>query len=747
MILAAPLLPFNTPWLLVGALAMAIPFVLHLLSSVRAKDVYFPTLRFLKMSMEKTARRRRVQHWLLLLIRAALLLLLAIAVAEPITRAFGGWSKDKQSMIVILDNSYSMGTGTGNATRFTQAKTQARALLKGEDNPHTKGAVLNTNGPSPAGAMTNDWVALERAVGNAPLSGGRAPLLQKIRQAAQLLDAHDAISQKSIYVFSDLQRVSFEEIAAAENLIGKKNIHVMIVNTAPRAGTNMGISKIEVGGRRIVNSVTETTATIVNSSPGDREVMVGLRIEGKQVVTPRKIALTAAGKDGCVATVRFLTSAGQTAGTKTGDMFLCDEENKPFKDDLELDNVRRFCVTVGGRAKALILRGRIAEGADAATDASTMLRLATNPWEGRADAPWSITPRLIDATDFKPQDLVGIDAVFATNVPAFTPAQASAIEGFLYNGGTVMLFLGPDVDANAYNKAFSPDVLPGKILQTVGQVGPDADAVGVVTVDVADPYLKGLFKERDDYLSPLVRRYFRMDRTGRGSTVLMGLANRDPLMLTKKVGRGRITVCGTAASGQWSNFLGSGANVIVSMVIRACLLAPRNQDQMDSYLWGAQVPIRPKGTKRGNVKVTLPAKQDSKQKTATLILNPRGQATFTDTRQIGIYHWQVTGPDADKPGNKGSFAVNPSGSESDIEGYSTDALRSALVDAKRKNIYVGSTVSEVRAAAVSDAQPTEWWDLVCIVVILLLIVEALVANRHEKTTPIQLDAASKVAEA
>jgi hypothetical protein len=595
--------------------------------------------------------------------------------------------------------------------------------------------------------MTSDWAALGRAVRDAPLSAGRAGLLQKIRQAAQLLDAHDEVSQKSIYVFSDLQRVSFEEIAAAESLIGKKNIHVMIVGASPPAGGNIAISEIKLGGRRIVNSVIETTATVVNSSPGDREVSVGLRVQGKPAAGPRKITLAGAGKDGSVATVRFLTSAGPTAGAKTGEMFLCNEDSTPFKDDLELDNVRRFCMTVGGRAKALILRGRLAEGATPATDASTLLRIATDPWEGRADAPWSIAPRLIDAGAFQGRDLIGIDALFAANVPAFTPAQASAVAAFLSNGGTVMLFLGPDVDAEAYNKAFGTAVLPGKILQAVGQVGPDADAVGLAAVDIADPYLKGLFKERSDYLSPLVRRYFRMDRTGYGSTVLMGLANRDPLMLTRRVGRGRITVCATAASGQWSNFLGSGANVIVSMVIRACLLAPRGQGAPDGYLWGAQVPIRPKGAKRGSVKVTLPVKQGPKHKAVTLSLGAGGQATFTDTERIGIYHWRVTGSQADKPGNTGSFAVNPSGAESDLNGYNAAEFRSVLSKAGHKKVYVGSTLKEVNAAAVADAQPTEWWDVVCIAVILLLIVEALVANRHRKTTPIHLETPAPAAEA
>ncbi|MCP4375672.1 MAG: hypothetical protein GY794_05795, partial [bacterium] len=476
----------------------------------------------------------------------------------------------------------------------------------------------------------------------------------------------------------------------------------------------------------------EATATIANSSPGDHEAWVGMRIDGKLAGQPRKITLAGAGKDGSVATIRFPMPTGPGAGAKTGEIFLCDELYKPFQDDLELDNTRRFCVDVGGRVKVLILQGQ-------ATAGSTLLKIATDPWEGREDTPWSISPRVVNATDFKPRDLIGIDAVFAANVPKFTPPQAAALAELLSSGGTLMLFLGPNVEPEQYNRVFGADILPGKILQAVGQVGPDADAVGVTTVDTADPYLKGLFKERSDYLSPLVKRYFRMDRTGRGSTVLMGLANRDPLMLTKRIGQGRITVCATAVSGQWSNFMGSGANVIVSMVIRACLLAPRDTSPADSYLWGAQVPISPKGTKRGSIKVTLPPTRGSEQKTVTLNLNPRGQATFTNTEQTGIYHWQSTGADANKPGNSGSFAINPNGSESDLRGYSTAEFRNMISKSGLKGVYVGQTLRDVTAVAVSDAQPAEWWDVVCIIVILLLVVEALVANRGGKTTSVHLD--------
>src|ERR1035437_3631203 len=98
---------FVAPLLLLGLLAALIPWVLHLLSSVRAQEVFFPTLRFLKLSMEKTARRRRIQHWLLLAVRTLLLALLCLAVAQPITAAVGGWMGfNKSAAVLVVDNSY-----------------------------------------------------------------------------------------------------------------------------------------------------------------------------------------------------------------------------------------------------------------------------------------------------------------------------------------------------------------------------------------------------------------------------------------------------------------------------------------------------------------------------------------------------------------------------------------------------------------------------------------------------------------
>jgi hypothetical protein len=72
--------------MLAGTLAAAIPVALHLLNRIRSPVVAFPTLRFLRITAEKTSRRRQVQQYLLLLVRMAVFAMIAMAISRPLIR-------------------------------------------------------------------------------------------------------------------------------------------------------------------------------------------------------------------------------------------------------------------------------------------------------------------------------------------------------------------------------------------------------------------------------------------------------------------------------------------------------------------------------------------------------------------------------------------------------------------------------------------------------------------------------------
>src|SRR5271156_3148947 len=74
---------FLTPFMLLGALAAAIPVAIHLFFRTRYRTVPWAAMKFLLTSVEQTSRRLKFQEYLLMLTRVAVLVFLALALAKP----------------------------------------------------------------------------------------------------------------------------------------------------------------------------------------------------------------------------------------------------------------------------------------------------------------------------------------------------------------------------------------------------------------------------------------------------------------------------------------------------------------------------------------------------------------------------------------------------------------------------------------------------------------------------------------
>ena len=545
MTLALEFGPGNSSvWLLTGLVATFIPFVLHLLSSVRAQEIFFPTLRFLRKSMEKTARRRRIQQWLLLLLRAALLALLCLSVAEPISKASGGWLAGKGYVgAVILDNSLSMAAEEPAGSRFAQAKSAANSLLHSEKTKPSRAAVFLSNGGRAPASLTDKFGPLRDEVIKSKVLADRAPMLTHVERAIELLEA-ESEPKKSVFLFTDLQRVSFGDLVFAQDLARHKDIHMLVVNTASDEVNNVGVSRVEVEGQRVVNSYLTFTATLVNSSRTDKVVDVGLRVEGRPAAPPIRKTLRATASDGppSTATVQFRYRFAQ-AREYTGEVYI--EQS----DQLKADNVRRVHVNVGGPVEALVVRGQSDQVGSLGTDPVMMLNIALDPY-GDPTAPWPIKSEIKDAEQFASTELAGKDIVFFCEVLNFSKGQADAVTDFARDGGTVVFFLGPDIEPANYNRRFlpptaesdadaadAPDLLPGRVTTPVGELGPEAKSQFVAEIKLTNPYFKGLYEAKGEagYRSVQVQRYFRLKRTASGASLLT-LDNGDDLVLQKSFG-------------------------------------------------------------------------------------------------------------------------------------------------------------------------------------------------------------------
>src|SRR5512145_2716535 len=103
---------FLYPAFLVGALAIAIPIVLHLLRRDVAPEVPFTAVRLLRRSPIQQSKRRRLRDLVLLAARVAALLLLAAAFARPYVPS----ASSLGTRVIAIDRSYSM-SGPGQFAR------------------------------------------------------------------------------------------------------------------------------------------------------------------------------------------------------------------------------------------------------------------------------------------------------------------------------------------------------------------------------------------------------------------------------------------------------------------------------------------------------------------------------------------------------------------------------------------------------------------------------------------------------
>jgi hypothetical protein len=93
----------------IGAGAVSVPIIIHLLNKRKFERVVWGAMRFLKISVEQNQRRLQIEDMLLLVLRCLLLFLLGMALARPTLRSFagGGWfGQAKVTAVVQLDNSY-----------------------------------------------------------------------------------------------------------------------------------------------------------------------------------------------------------------------------------------------------------------------------------------------------------------------------------------------------------------------------------------------------------------------------------------------------------------------------------------------------------------------------------------------------------------------------------------------------------------------------------------------------------------
>ena len=464
---------FLSPLFLVGLGALAVPIIVHLLHSTKAQTIRFSTIRFLKNCQRRAARRTRLKQLLLMALRMLLLALIILGLAKPVIH------QDKRSivggnvttaMILIIDNSYSMGFREQGDTRFDLAKDAASNLLdslkKGDE---AAVFVVNDKVERYIKELTADIDNVKLSIDRIKLSSHGTEIAPALSEAYNLIRASDK-SRKEIHLLTDLQQHSWEKLLQRNFIKNEKEPkpRLYISSFGKPKTQNAYIRSVSVAGSSAAGSGigSKILAEVESVGAGSPENVIVLSINGEK---KEQAAFTV--RPGSPAQVPI-----EVEFDKPG-TFRC---SLALKDDgLRIDDTFEFNLSIDDRVTVLVVDGD-PSGVPALSE-TFYLGAALNPsvYTGfRAGS--EIEPTTISADQLAATNLDPYRCVILCNVSNLNGDQLVKMESFLNTGGSVIIFAGDKLDAAACNKwSFMPAALKGveggverKDFLSLGRVSP-----------------------------------------------------------------------------------------------------------------------------------------------------------------------------------------------------------------------------------------------------------------------------------
>ncbi len=634
-----------------GLAALAVPLWLHRTNQRAPAEATVASLMLMREAEEPVRQRRALAHKVLLALRLALLALVVFAFAQPVLeRAAVGSDEDggAAARLIVVDGSLSM---RGNGV-WPQAMATARRL-------RDEGA-----GPVRFALATDTLTLVD---GLADLQPGWARF-----DFADLPGALDALALAlpevpggwRAHVISDFQASAvperFNALIGAEGFVQGVRLHA-----AGEAGESWAVESVRVVGERVQAVVAsfsdrqrELAVTLANAS----EVSAGGNAADSQTV---RIAVPA----GTHRQVEFPLPAPERAPT-AWQVSIADADDALAQDDARLFVRPGTAAAVVG---VLAPHGGAAlqflEAALAASPATRSVALQEDSWPSR------------------------LAAVVALDPGQLSTAQQRRLRRHVDEGGGVLLLTGPATQRHG--------ALP--LTGAALHANPAATTRRVLPVAAGHPLAEGAWDE------VTVTRSLALPSTP-AETILSlvpsaaatGDVSGEPLLVEKRVGRGRMLVLLTALNRDWSNLVLRPA--FVTLVHGAIDYLAREKPLLATV--GEPVAI-------GGVAVQLFDQTGARVPGLQQGINAAGRALRVE--QPGVYT-------ARSPGTETLLAVNVDARESDPRPVSADFL------ARWQAALAPRTAPNTPAGEDSPPSTTPLAGALLLLALLLLLAESVAAN-------------------
>ena len=457
---------FLSPLYLIGLPAALIPLIIHLSRSRRTKKMRFSTTRFFTDQFLRSYRMSRLKELFLLACRMALFAVLAMALAKPLVMPKGSGALaggGPRTVVLVLDDSASMGYAENGVTLFRRAQEAATTVLRSLGPNDTASVVLagrKAAGPEVLFAEpTADHDEVQRAIDRAKVSLLGADLTGAIKKAEELAAGGRAAGlAASVYVFSDLQESGWDMPSSDTVRADALDVSFFFIGVRPKAPpANRAVTAVRYAATRPRVGVPFAVRPLLALGNDDgKDVNVRLYLDGARV-GEQKVERLPGGK---WAAPRFYHTF-QAGGWHGGHVEIDD-------DALPADNKRYFAVEVPETTETTpILAVNGAPSNVPHQDELFFLRIAlTATPEGQRE-PFRI--QAVGPSEVAGAELSKFPLVVLANVERMSDNAVEKLEDYVGEGGKLLVFLGDKVNADFYNETLAGanrrngGLLPGRI--------------------------------------------------------------------------------------------------------------------------------------------------------------------------------------------------------------------------------------------------------------------------------------------
>jgi hypothetical protein len=718
------MMTFLSPILIWGTLLGSIPIIIHLLNRRRFRRVEWAPMRYLKLTIQRNRRRIQLEQLLLLLLRISLLVLLFFFLARPLLNPTGleQWlgTGGRTSLIVVVDDSLSMGYAEAGAPAFQRARETAAALLAAA-RPLDRCTLLSTSAArNPVlheveGARQSDFSAMALSL---PLSATHAAW-------PSVLEAVDQVLQSCVYptrqltIITDLRKAGWERgFSAISRKWSDEKVRVRIVDVGAESVTNVAFLALVPLDRTILaGAESRWEALIRNDSPralsGAKAV---LKVDDKPTeirlpeIAPRELAR--------------VPLAVQFSGAGPHDLSL-----QLPGDELVGDNERWAAVPV---KDSLLIR--LVDGEPSTEPFGSEVDYLAAPLSvgiGAAEA-WQV--EVVLEHDFLSPRLEPADVLVLANVAAPTPEQAAQLDRLVSSGTGVLIFSGAKLDIGLYNDLLYRQ--NGRVLPCILKSFVDEKLTGLFVEPVHPSPLEKLLELKPSALERVSVRQIMLveekeERREDSEVRVLARWNdpaRSPAVIERKKGAGCVLLWTTTADRAGNDWPIEPSFVLA--VREAVRGSARPTSFANNVTAGEPMSLLIRSNQQiQNARLTSPgggepqslAAVPHEEEPGTGGLGPAVAINVPDTRRAGLY--RISWDEGSLGTRQDSYAANPDPRESALERIEPSEVKSLLLPLEVE-------IASARADGAKLFSPTgrEVWHELALGLLGLVIVESLFAT-------------------